>query len=171
MSRQRPTQAVILAGGRGTRLRPLTDTMPKPMIPFEGKPFLGHTVDLLREQGFDRVLMLLGYLPQVIMDHFGDGSDYGVEIDYDVLSADDLTAYRIQHAADRIDDTFLLLYCDNYWPMPFDDMWKNYVDSGARGQITVYSNSDGYTRDSVIVGGNRCCPSTRSCSRRPSTRC
>jgi D-glycero-D-manno-heptose 1,7-bisphosphate phosphatase len=154
MSRQRPTQAVILAGGRGTRMRPLTDTMPKPMIPFAGKPFLGHTVDLLRKQGFERVLMLLGYLPDVIIDHFGDGSDYGVEIDYDVLSADDLTAYRIQHAADRIDGTFLLLYCDNYWPMPFDAMWKNYVESGAKGQITVYSNSDGYTRDSVIVGEN-----------------
>jgi D-glycero-D-manno-heptose 1,7-bisphosphate phosphatase len=152
VSRQRPTQAVILAGGRGTRLQPLTDTMPKPMIPFHGKPFLGYTVDLLREQGFERVLMLLGYLPDVIMDHFGDGSDYGVQIEYDVTDADDLTAFRIQHAQDRIDDIFLLLYCDNYWPMPFDDAWRSFVESGAPAQITVYSNADGYTRDSVIVG-------------------
>jgi D-glycero-D-manno-heptose 1,7-bisphosphate phosphatase len=145
---------VILAGGRGTRLAPLTDTMPKPMVPFHGKPFMGYTVDMLREQGFESVLMLLGYLPEVVMDHFGEGSDYGVEIDYDVLSADDLTAYRIQHAADRIDDTFLLLYCDNYWPMRFDDLWSSWVESGAPAQITVYSNRDGYTRDSVIVGEN-----------------
>ena len=152
MSRQRPTQAVILAGGRGTRLRPLTDTVPKPMIPFHGKPFLGYVAEMLREQGFERLLLLLGYLPEVIMDHFGDGSAYGLEVEYAVTAPDDLTAYRVQQAADLIDDTFLLLYCDNYWPMRFDRMWKSYVESGAAAQITVYGNGDGYTRDSVIVG-------------------
>lgn len=152
MSRQRPTQAVILAGGRGTRLRPLTDSIPKPMIEFHGKPFMAYTIEMLRDQGFDRILLLLGYLPEVIMDHFGDGSDLGVSIEYDVTDADDLTAFRIQHAQERIDESFLLLYCDNYWPMQFDAMWQAYVESGAKGQITVYSNSDGYTRDSVIVG-------------------
>ena len=64
------------------------------MVPFHGKPFMGYTVDMLREQGFERILMLLGYLPEVVMDHFGDGSAYGVEIEYDVLTAEDLTAYR-----------------------------------------------------------------------------
>ena len=152
MSRQRPTQAVILAGGRGTRLRPLTDTVPKPMIPFHGKPFLGYVAEMLREQGFERLLLLLGYLPEVVMDHFGDGSAYGLEVEYAVTAPDDLTAYRVQEAADLIDDTFLLLYCDNYWPMRFDRMWESYLESGAAGQITVYGNGDGYTRDSVIVG-------------------
>jgi D-glycero-D-manno-heptose 1,7-bisphosphate phosphatase len=151
MSR-RPTQAVILAGGRGTRLRPITDTIPKPMVEFHGKPFLGYVVEMLREQGFSSVLMLLGYLPDVIVDHFGDGADYGLHIDYDVTDPDDLTAYRVQHAADRIDGAFLLVYCDNYWPMRFDDMWRRYKASGAPAQITVYANEDGYSRDSVIVG-------------------
>src|SRR2546429_9672964 len=73
-SLQRPNRAVILAGGRGTRLRPLTDTRPKPMVEFHGKPFLEYLVDMLREQGFARVLLLLGYLPDVIQDYFGDGS-------------------------------------------------------------------------------------------------
>lgn len=152
MTRPRPTQAVILAGGQGTRLRPLTDTLPKPMLPFHGKPFLGHVVDMLREQGFHRVLMLLGYLPEVIMDHFGDGGAYGVGVEYAVTAPDDLTAYRVRQALESIDDTFLLLYCDNYWPMRFDDMWRAFLGSGAPAQITVYSNSDGFTRDSVIVG-------------------
>ena len=62
MTRHRPTQAVILAGGRGTRLKPLTNTVPKPMVLFHGKPFLGYIVEMLREQGFTHVLMLLGYL-------------------------------------------------------------------------------------------------------------
>ncbi len=152
MGRVRPRQAVILAGGRGTRLQPLTDKMPKPMVPFHGKPFLGYVVEMLREQGFERVLLLLGYLPEVIMDHFGDGKDYGMEIEYAVTAPDDLTAYRVQQAQHLLDETFLLLYCDNYWPMRFDDMWAAYVESGATAQVTVYSNADGYTRDSVIVG-------------------
>lgn len=154
MTRPRPTQAVILAGGRGTRLQPLTLTRPKPMVEFHGKPFLEYIVEMLRDQGFDRVLMLLGYLPEVITDHFGDGSRLGVKIEYDITDADDLTAHRVQHAADRIDDTFLLLYCDNYWPMRFDDMWEKYVASGADGQVTIYANGDNFSKDSVIVGAD-----------------
>ena len=152
MTRERPTQAVLLAGGRGTRLRPLTDAVPKPMVPFHGKPFLGYVVEMLREQGFERVLMLLGYLPEVVIEHFGDGSRYGIDIEHAVTAPDDLTAYRVQAAQNRIDETFLLLYCDNYWPMRFDDMWASYLESGAPAQVTVYSNADGYSRDSVIVG-------------------
>ena len=149
--RSRPTQAVILAGGRGTRLRPITDTIPKPMVEFHSKPFLGYIVDMLREQGFTSVLMLLGYLPHVIVDHFGDGADYGLDVSYDVTAPDDLTAYRVQHAANQIEDMFLLIYCDNYWPMRIDDMMRRYESSGAPAQITVYANEDGYSRDSVIV--------------------
>lgn len=152
MSPSRPSQAVILAGGRGTRLKPLTLTRPKPMVEFHGKPFLEYIVEMLRDQGFDRILMLLGYLPDVITEHFGDGSRLGVKIDYDVTDADDLTAYRVSHAADRIDDTFLLLYCDNYWPMRFDDMWAKFLVSGADAQVVIYSNSDKFSKDSVIVG-------------------
>ena len=152
MVRKRPTQAVILAGGRGTRLQPLTDLIPKPMVPFHGRPFLEHIVEMLEEQGFDKILMLLGYLPSVIMEHFGDGSHLGVQIEYDVTDPDDLTSYRVQHAQDRIDNVFLLMYCDNYWPMRFDDMWSSYVSSGAPAQITVYSNADKFSRDSVIIG-------------------
>jgi histidinol-phosphate phosphatase family protein len=122
------------------------------MVEFHGKPFLEYIVEMLRDQGFDRVLMLLGYLPEVITEHFGDGSRLGVKIEYDITDADDLTAYRVQHAADIIDDTFLLLYCDNYWPMRFDDMWTKYLASGADGQVTIYSNADNFSKDSVIVG-------------------
>jgi histidinol-phosphate phosphatase family protein len=147
----RPTQAVILAGGRGTRLQPLTDDRPKAMIEFHGKPFLEYMIEMLRKNGFERVLLLLGYLPDVIIEHFGDGSRFGVSIEYDVLTADDLTAYRVEHAKDRIDDTFLLCYCDNYWPMLMDEMWETYLASGKPAQITVYANDDEYTSHSVIV--------------------
>jgi histidinol-phosphate phosphatase family protein len=149
---QRPTQAVILAGGRGSRLRPITDSRPKAMVAFHGKPFLEYLVEMLRDQGFARILLLLGYLPDVIIDYFGDGRRWGVEIDYSVSAPEDLTCRRMELARSEIDPSFLLMYCDNYWPMQFDDMWTRYLSSGASGQITVYGNRDGYSRDSVIVG-------------------
>jgi histidinol-phosphate phosphatase family protein len=148
---RRPTQAVILAGGRGTRLAPITDTIPKAMVPFHGKPFIEHTLDMLREQGFEKVLLLLGYKAEVIQEHFSDGGRVGLEIEYSVTGADDLTASRVRVAEEKLEERFLLLYCDNYWPMRFDAMWERYVAAGRPAQITVYTNRDGYTRDSVIV--------------------
>jgi histidinol-phosphate phosphatase family protein len=150
--RRRPTQAVILAGGRGTRMRPLTDTRPKAMVEFHGKPFLEYLIEMLRDQGFERVLLLLGYLPEIITEHFGDGSRLGVRIDYDITGPDDLTAHRVKVARDKLDDIFLLMYCDNYWPLQFDRMWARYLELGAPAMVTVYGNADGYSRDSVIVG-------------------
>lgn len=148
---RRPTQAVILAGGRGTRLRPLTDTLPKAMIRFQGKPFVEHIIEMLREQGFSSVLLLLGYLPDIFVEHFGDGSRLGLRIDYDITAPDDLTAHRVRVARPKLDEGFLLMYCDNYWPMRMDDMWAAYLGSGAPAQVTVYANEDGYTRSSVLL--------------------
>jgi histidinol-phosphate phosphatase family protein len=150
-----PTQAVILAGGRGTRMRPITDNLPKPMVPVLGRPFLEYQIEQLREQGFDRVLLLLGYLPHVIQDYFGDGSRWGVRIQYSVTGPDDLTSSRVANARHLIDPCFLLLYCDNYWPMQIDRMWERFRQAGKPGMITVYSNGDAYSRGSVILdGGN-----------------
>jgi len=94
----RPTQAVILAGGRGTRLLPLTEHSPKPMLAFHDRPFLEYLVEQLRQAGFTRVLLLLGYLPQVVMDHFGDGARFGVEITYSVTDVDNDTGTRLRLA-------------------------------------------------------------------------
>jgi histidinol-phosphate phosphatase family protein len=150
---ERPRQAVILAGGRGTRMRPISDTLPKPMVKFHGRPFLEYVVEMLREHGFERVLMLLGYLPEVIQDHFGDGSEFGVQVEYSVTAPDDLTVSRVQVARDRIEDTFLLLYCDNYWPMRMNDMWRRFRELEVPAMVTVYANRDGYRpgKDSVLV--------------------
>lgn len=151
----RPRQAVILAGGRGTRMRPITDTLPKPMVPVLGRPFLEYQVEQLRDQGFERILLLLGYLPHVVQDHFGDGSRWGVEISYSVTGPDDLTGSRVANARRLIDPCFLLLYCDNYWPMQMDRLWRRFQEAGKPGLITVYGNKDGYSRDGVLVDENQ----------------
>lgn len=150
----RPRQAVILAGGLGTRLRPLTDTRPKPMIEVGGKPFLEHLIVLLRSQGFDRFLILLGYLPEVVQNYFGDGHRWGVTIEYSVTSIEDETGRRVKLAAPRIEPCFLLMYSDNYWPMQMDKMWPRFEASGAPAMITIYRNADGYTTNSVRVDGD-----------------
>lgn len=153
----RPRQAVILAGGRGTRLAPLTDSVPKPLIPFHGKPFLEYLIELLREQGFERVLLLLGYRAGQIQEHFGDGSAFGLEITYSVTALEHDTGERVRLVRDRVDPIFLLLYCDNYWPLPFARMWQQFTSFPAgeiQAQVTVYGNQDGYTRDNLIVNGD-----------------
>ena len=147
-----PTQAVILAGGRGTRLGTLSATRPKPMIEFHGKPFLEYLIEMLRDQGVERVLLLLGYLPEVIQAHFEDGRRLGVEITYSVTEPDDLTGHRLRIARPHLDPSFLLMYCDNYWPLQLDRQWRQFREAGVDALVTVYSNGDGYSKDNVSVG-------------------
>lgn len=153
MRSSRPTQAVILAGGRGLRLRPLTDTVPKPMVRIHGRPFMEYLLDLLREQGFDRVLLLVGYLAEVIQEHLGNGARLGLHIEYSVAPEDAETGRRLQLAAPLLDRHFMLLYCDNYWPMRMDQMWDRYTSLSVPAMVTVYTNRDGYTRNNVRVDG------------------
>jgi len=145
------SQAVILAGGRGTRLAPITDTIPKPMIRFHGKPFLAYLLTLLREQGFERALLLLGYLPDPIQEYFGDGEDWGIRIQYSVSDVDNDTGLRLKLAKDLIDEMFLLMYCDNYWPMQIGKMWEKFVSLDAKALVTVYNNRDNYTKSNLRV--------------------
>jgi histidinol-phosphate phosphatase family protein len=147
----RPRQAVILAGGRGTRMRPITNDRPKPMVPILGRPFLEYQIEQLREQGFERALILLGYLPEVVRRYFGDGRRWGVEIEYSITAPDQLTSSRVAAARHMIDPCFLLLYCDNYWPLQMGRLWARFCEAAKPGLITVYSNKDNYSRGSVLL--------------------
>jgi D-glycero-D-manno-heptose 1,7-bisphosphate phosphatase len=150
----RPRQAVILAGGRGARMRPITDDRPKPMVPVLGRPFLEYQIEQLRDQGFERVLILLGYLPEVVQNHFGDGRRWGINIEYSITAPDQLTSSRVAAARHIIDPCFLLLYCDNYWPMQMDQLWTRFREANRPGLITVYSNKEGRSRGSVALDKN-----------------
>jgi histidinol-phosphate phosphatase family protein len=124
------------------------------MVEIRGKPFLAYQIEQLRDQGFKKVLLLLGYLPEVVQAYCGNGSRWGVKIEYSISAIEDETARRLKLAEFLLDPYFLLLYCDNYWPMAIEKMWPRFVTSGAPAMITVYTNSDGYTRNSVRVGAD-----------------
>ena len=149
-------QAVILAGGLGSRLRPLTDKIPKPMLEFHGKPFLEYLLEELKTQGFEKVLLLLGYLPDPIIDYFGDGSRFGLKIDYSVSATENESGLRLKLADKeaKLDNLFLLMYCDNYWPLSIDKMEKQFIETKSDVQFVVYTNKDNYTRDNVRMSEN-----------------
>jgi mannose-1-phosphate guanylyltransferase/phosphomannomutase len=105
-------KVVLMAGGFGTRLRPLTANVPKPMVPLGNKPILEHTVELLRAHGFDDLLVLLYFLPDAITQHFGDGSRWGVRIRYVTPDADLGTAGAVRFAAESLAEPILVISGD-----------------------------------------------------------
>jgi histidinol-phosphate phosphatase family protein len=144
-------QVVILAGGKGTRLAPFTNDNPKPMVPFHGRPFLEYLIDLIRDQGIKDVLLLLGYKAEKIKNHFGNGDKFGVRIEYSVSTADDETNRRLQLARERLDEQFLLMYCDNYWPLNIAALAEHKLKLGAEAQIVAYKNEDRDTKDNLLI--------------------
>ncbi len=105
-------KAVILAGGFGTRLRPLTINLPKPMVPFANRPMMLHIIRLLKKHGFDDLVVILYHQPDAIRSYFGDGSEFGVKIEY-VTSQEDLgTAGAIGLARASLQETFLVIAAD-----------------------------------------------------------
>lgn len=144
-------QAVILAGGLGTRMRPLTNTTPKPMIAIHGKPFLAYILDILKKNGIEEVIILVGYLHKQIEDYFGTGEKFGLKIiySYDPIEAD--TGTRIRNAYQFFDKHFLLLYGDNYWPLNLLMLIKFYKDKKKQASTVVFSNFDSSTKNNILV--------------------
>ncbi len=101
-----------MAGGEGTRLRPLTSNQPKPMVPIVGKPCMEHILELLSEHGFTDVVITVAFLPQAIRSHFGDGSNFGLNIEYSVEETPLGTAGSVRLARGRLDDTTLIISGD-----------------------------------------------------------
>jgi mannose-1-phosphate guanylyltransferase/phosphomannomutase len=105
-------KAVVMAGGQGTRLRPLTSNQPKPMVPVVNKPTIQHILELVQRHGINEVVMTLAFLPRLIRNQFGDGSSLGMRIDYTVEETPAGTAGSIRLAKDLLDDTFLVISGD-----------------------------------------------------------
>ena len=144
-------QAVILAGGMGTRMKPFTDSHPKPIYPFCGKPFIAYLVEQIKGFGIQNILILLGYMAEDIMEYLKDGRAYGVNISYDITPVEYNTGGRLLHAQELIDEQFLLMYCDNYCPINFQQLVKDYESNQAFIQLSAYENKDGYTKNNLLI--------------------
>lgn len=128
-------KVIILAGGLGTRLRPYTFFVPKPMLPLGEKPLLEHIILLLREQGFKDIVITVSYLKKVIEDYFGDGKELGVSISYAESSRPMGTAGQLKTAESLVDGTFLLLYGDSLVDTDFNAFVKYHKEK--KGIATI----------------------------------
>ncbi len=156
MEEPKINQAIILAGGRGRRLEPFTDYNPKPMYPICGKPFIEYLIKQIAAFGIDNILILLGYLPEKIMGYLGSGDRYGVQITYNVTPEEYDTGERLLSAEKQIEDKFLLLYCDNYCPIDFRKLERDFYFNNSLVQISAYANKEHYTKDNLKISGDGC---------------
>jgi histidinol-phosphate phosphatase family protein len=153
-ARTRPRQAVIVAGGRGTRLGSLTADRPKPMVQVNGRPFLDHLIELLRDQGMARVLVLTGYRAEVIERHVAEGRRrFGIPVSTFPTDPALETSARMRAAAARglLEDAFLFAYSDNFWPLRMDSLWRDHERLARAATVTVYRNVDGWSRSNTRV--------------------
>lgn len=145
-------KVVIIAGGKGERLRPLTNKIAKPMVKVGGKPILEHNLDLFKKYGFKDFIFALCYLPETITSYFGDGKKFGVEIDYTLENPEDPlgTAGAITLAKDKISDTFIVTYGDSIRVINLREMLKHHRERGAFATIGVYKRFGPNPKSSVI---------------------
>jgi mannose-1-phosphate guanylyltransferase/phosphomannomutase len=132
-------KAVVMAGGEGTRLRPLTSNQPKPMVPIVGKPCMEHIVELLKHHGFDDVVVTLAFMPQSIRGYFGDGETYGVSIRYSVEESPAGTAGSVKLAEEALDEAFLVISGDALCDIDLADLVRFHREKNALVTIGLKS--------------------------------
>ena len=148
--------AVILAGGLATRLRPLTERIPKALIEVAGHPFLWHQLQLLKRNGIRRVVLLVGHLGESIRQRFQDGAELGISIDYSFDGPALLgTAGAIRQALPLLPERFFVLYGDSYLPCNYAAVEAAFRQSGSPGLMTVYRNEGLYDTSNVEYDGGR----------------
>jgi NDP-sugar pyrophosphorylase family protein len=141
----------ILAGGFATRLRPITEKIPKSLISVAGKPFLAHQLELLRSCGLCRVVLCVGHLGEMIQRDFGDGSQFGVRIDYSFDGPKLLgTGGAIKRALPLLGGEFFVLYGDSYLPVEYRPVAEFFRRGGKPGCMTVYRNEGRHDTSNVV---------------------
>ncbi|MFM1769047.1 MAG: hypothetical protein RJA22_1576 [Verrucomicrobiota bacterium] len=141
----------LLAGGLATRLRPITEKIPKVLVPVAGQPFLAHQLALLRRQGLTRIVLCLGHLGEMVRDQFGDGSAHGVRLEYSFDGPKLLgTGGALRQALPLLGDRFFVLYGDSYLTEPFGPVADFWVRSGRPACMTVYRNEGLYDTSNVV---------------------
>ncbi|RJQ29504.1 NDP-sugar synthase [Candidatus Parcubacteria bacterium] len=148
------TQAVLLSAGLGTRLRPLTDTVPKVMVPLAGKPLLLHHMDQLKRFGVNEFFINLFYLPDVITSYFGDGSKFGFKVHYFLEKPEILgTAGGVKNFEELLGDNFLVLYGDTFYEIDYGRLFEFYLSHpDAFGMGTARKTDHPWDSDLGVLG-------------------
>jgi NDP-sugar pyrophosphorylase family protein len=146
----------ILAGGLATRLRPVTETIPKALIDINGEPFLAHQLRLLAASGVTRVAMCVGYLGERVRDFAGSGEAFGLEVVYSFDGEKLLgTAGAIRRALPLLGNAFFVLYGDSYLPIDYRAVERTFTAGGREGLMTVYRNHGQWDSSNVEFSGGR----------------
>lgn len=145
------SQIVVLAGGLGTRLKHLTTNIPKILVPVAGKPFVLHQIDLLKSHGFSDFVFCVGHYSDQIVELLGDGSEFGVRIQYSYDGNQPAgTGGALYKAKDLLADKFFLIYGDSYLRAPYDAI-ANYFESQSKEVLmTVFDNGNNWDASNVI---------------------
>ncbi|HEY7425192.1 MAG TPA: nucleotidyltransferase family protein [Gemmataceae bacterium] len=148
--------AALLAGGLATRLRPITETIPKAMIEVAGRPFIDHQLTLLRRNGIRHVVLCLGHLCEQIEQYLGDGTAHGLELRYshdgDCLLG---TGGALRRALPLLGEVFWVLYGDSYMDIDYRAVLAHFAASQARGLMTVIHNENRWDRSNVVFRDGR----------------
>src|SRR5437867_1550574 len=144
-------QAIILAGGRGTRLKDRLGDLPKPMIPIGGRPLLEHQLELLRSYGFSDVLLFVHYRADLIKAHFGDGTKWGMRLRY-VIEREPLgTAGAVLAGFDSLADRFVVLYGDTMVNVDLQRLWKTHEQAQPDATLLLHPNDHPMDSDLVEI--------------------
>ena len=142
-------QAVIMAGGKGTRLSSVTKDVPKPMVDFCGKPLLEYIIGNLRENGVNDIILVIGHLGNVIKDHFGSGEKWGVNIRYFLEDVPLGTAGALPFIGDMLSDTFFLVFGDLFLNIDFKKFADFHKEKNA--EITLFAHPNSHPFDSDVI--------------------
>ena len=145
-------KVVIMAGGKGTRIASVASDIPKPMIKINNKPVLEHEIECLKEQGFKDIIITVSYLGNIIMNYFGNGSNFGVNIEYFFEETPLGTAGALFKLKDKLTDDFLLLNADAI----FDIDFNRFVDyhKKNKGLVTLFTHPNSHPYDSGLILAN-----------------
>jgi NDP-sugar pyrophosphorylase family protein len=145
-----PLPVAILAGGLASRLRPLTEKIPKLLVEVAGEPFFSHQIRLLKRAGLNHLVLCVGYLGEKIVELYGDGAKWGVKIEYSFDGPKLLgTGGALIQALPRLGGAFYVLYGDSYLPVDYAACGEAFLRSGQLGLMTVYENHELYDASNV----------------------
>ena len=142
---------VIMAGGKGTRIAQVNATVPKPMIPIEGKPILEYQIETLKNQGYTDIILIVGHMGNVIQEYFGDGAEFGVQISYIIEEQPLGTAGALYFLKDDIKDDFLMLNGDIIFDVNIQKFLEYHCKQGTVATILTHPNSHPYDSGIIIA--------------------